>query len=81
MNELDLVTEVEKLAHVLKVTPDKLSFLNTLTLDNFRSLNQSISDRLLTDSSDVWKKLAGVAKFTERPTKPANKSKARAGPQ
>lgn len=63
MNDLDLMTEVEKLAHVLKITPDKIQFLKHLSLDDFRSLNQSISDRLLTDSSDVWSKLAGVAKF------------------
>ena len=63
MNELDLMTEIEKLAHVLKVTPDKIHYLKNLSLDDFRSLNQSISDRLLTDSSDVWGKLAGVAKF------------------
>lgn len=63
MNELDLMTEIEKLAHVLKVTPEKIGFLKHLTLDDFRNLNQSISDRLLTDSSDVWAKLAGVAKF------------------
>lgn len=63
MNDLDLMTEIEKLAHVLKITPDKLQFLRTLSLDDFRNLNNSISDRLLTDSSDVWARLAGVAKF------------------
>ena len=63
MNDLDLMTEIEKLAHVLKVTPDKIQYLRTLGLDDFRQLNQSISDRLLTDSSDVWARLAGVAKF------------------
>lgn len=63
MNDLDMMTEIEKLAHVLRVTPDKIQFLKNLQLDEFRSLNQSISDRLLTDSSDVWARLAGVAKF------------------
>ena len=63
MNDLDLMTEIEKLAHVLKVTPDKIQYLRSLGLDDFRQLNQSISDRLLTDSSDVWARLAGVAKF------------------
>jgi len=63
LDNLDLMTEVEKLAHVLKVSPDKIQFLRSLSLDDFRSLNDSISDRLLTDASDVWGKLAGVAKF------------------
>lgn len=63
MNDLDLMTEIEKLAHVLRTTPDKLAYLKNLSLEDFRHLNQSISDRLLTDSSDVWAKLAGVAKF------------------
>ena len=63
MNDLDLMTEIEKLAHVLRVSPDRIQYLKHLSLDDFRSLNDSISNRLLTDSSDVWSKLAGVAKF------------------
>lgn len=63
MNDLDLVTEIEKLAHVLRVPPEKLQYLKNLSLAEFRSLNETISNRLLTDSSDVWAKLAGVAKF------------------
>jgi hypothetical protein len=63
MNDLDLMTEIEKLSHVLRITPDKLQFLKSLSIDDFRSLNKTISDRLLTDSSNVWARLAGVAKF------------------
>lgn len=63
MNDLELVTEIEKLAHVLRIPPEKLQYLKNLSLNEFRSLNEAISNRLLTDSSDVWAKLAGVAKF------------------
>lgn len=63
MSDLDLLTEIEKLAHVLRITPDRIEYLKKLSLDELRSLNDSISNRLLTDSSDVWAKLAGVAKF------------------
>ncbi len=63
MANLDLLTEVEKLSHVLRVTPDKIQYLKNLTLEEFQSLSGAINDRLLTDSSQVWAKLAGVAKF------------------
>ncbi|MCX7632032.1 MAG: hypothetical protein N2Z22_01725 [Turneriella sp.] len=63
MSELDIITEIEKLAHVLRVVPEKLQFLRRLDLPELQELNQIIADRLLTDSSDVWAKLAGVAKF------------------
>ncbi|MBV6492610.1 MAG: hypothetical protein LDLANPLL_00605 [Turneriella sp.] len=63
MANLDLLTEIEKLAHVLKVPTERLHFLRSLSMEDFQVLNQTISDRLLTDSSNVWSKLAGVAKF------------------
>jgi len=63
MNELDAMTEIEKLAHMLRVVPDRLQYLRHLSPEDLRALNETISNRLLTDSSDVWAKLAGVAKF------------------
>jgi len=64
MNDLDQWTEIEKLAHLLKIPAEKLSFLRTLPLNDFRTLNGAISDRLLHDASDIWAKLASVAKIT-----------------
>jgi AcrR family transcriptional regulator len=60
--------------------------LNALDTDAYKSTRALVPalkgldpDLAFSASMDAF--IAGVAKFTERPTKPANKSKARAGPQ
>lgn len=63
MTNLDQVTEIEKLAYLLRVTPEKMQYMTHLSLDDLQSLNEAIAERLLTDSSDVWARIAGVARF------------------
>ena len=60
--------------------------LNALDTDAYKSTRALVPalkgldpDLAFSASMDAF--IAGVAKFTERPTKPANKPKARAGPQ
>ncbi len=54
---------LNKLAHLLNIDKDELSFLDQLEEKELERLRLSIINKIETDQGDIWEKLARVSKF------------------
>ncbi|MCO5231073.1 MAG: hypothetical protein M9958_07955 [Chitinophagales bacterium] len=54
---------ISKIAHITKVSPSAISFLDKLEVDEISQLNDGFQDALFSDQAEHWKRVAKVVKY------------------